>query len=264
VSRVDDVGVKDQDYLATMMRMLGAVDGWAARIDPDAVPGRPSPLGVLGPEDALAHPYELSHAAWHALSHAVDHLSCLRALLKDAHLIHMYAPYSLLRSAVENASAAVWLLQPDSGTERVTRRLRLAAVDIRQGEEVKELTGQSGSPSKQDRLDQVKAIAARAGCDEDKAVRGVGYAEIVRAAGADLPLGMKTVYLSWKLCSGITHGDFWATASGMERVEFPGAPAGTGSFKFSANVQLLMHLTLIAAGMAARGWQLYDQRSRAS
>jgi hypothetical protein len=88
--------------------------------------------------------------------------------------------------------------------------------------------------------------------------------EIVRAAGDKLPLGMKTTYLAWKLWSGITHGDFWATASGMDRIELPGAPVNAGAFKFSANVHLLMHLTLVAASMTARGWQLYNQLSQAA
>ncbi|MFF0372600.1 hypothetical protein [Micromonospora sp. NPDC005087] len=77
----------------------------------------------------------MSHAAWHSLSHAVDHLNCLRTLLKDAHMMHMYAPYPIPRG-VENACAAVWLLAPDDRAERILRRLRLAALDIRGGPSV--------------------------------------------------------------------------------------------------------------------------------
>jgi hypothetical protein len=71
--------------------------------------------------------YQLGHAALHAM----DHLHCLRALIADGQLLNMYTPYPLVRAALENASTAVWLLAPASRTERIIRRLRLAALDLR-------------------------------------------------------------------------------------------------------------------------------------
>ena len=70
----------------------GPVDDWLSRIDPGAERQRPAPGSPLRGDDDRTHPYETSHAAWHALSHAVDHLHCLRSLLRDAQVIHMYAP----------------------------------------------------------------------------------------------------------------------------------------------------------------------------
>ena len=68
---------------------------------------------MQGDDDRL-NPYHISHASWSSLSHAVDHLHCLRAVLRDAAIVPMYAPYTLVRAAFENACAAVWLLQPPS------------------------------------------------------------------------------------------------------------------------------------------------------
>src|SRR4051812_2912986 len=110
-----------------MLRLLGAVDGWLARIDPDADHHRPASGSPLSADDERTHPFQTSHAAWHALSHAADPLHCLRAVLRDAAAIHMYAPYALVRAALENASAAVWMLHPRGRIERVTRRLRYCA-----------------------------------------------------------------------------------------------------------------------------------------
>lgn len=172
MSRVDD---KDASHFEGLLRLLGELDGWAARIDPDAARPRPSPGSAMCADDERAHPYQLSHASWHSLSHSVDHLSCLRALLKDAGVIHMYAPYSLVRSALENASAAVWMLQPASRAERVARRLRFATSDIRNGEDAKRLIGKPGPRSLQERLDGVRDIAKRAGVAESEATRNVGY-----------------------------------------------------------------------------------------
>jgi hypothetical protein len=70
------------------------------------------------------------------------------------------------------------------------------------------------------------------------------------------------IYLSWKLCSGIAHGDFWTTWSAAQRVELPGTPDGVGTFRIEANVKLLMYVTTLATNLTRQGWQLYDQRSR--
>ena len=259
VSCVDD---KDGPHYEELLRLLGEVDGWLARIDPDHAgrPQQPAPGSPMRADDKLLHPYQLSHATWHSLSHAVDHLSCLLTLLKDAHVIHMYAPYSLVRSALENASAAVWMLRPASRTERVARRLRFAMNDIRNGEQAKRLAGTVGPRSERERVDQVRGIAKRAGVDVAEAVHRVGYWEIVKAAGTGP--GADVIPLIWKLCSGMTHGDFWTTWAAAERVELPGAPPGLGSFKITANVQTLMYVTTFTTQMTRLGWHMYDQRSR--
>lgn len=112
--------------------------------------------------------------------------------------------------------------------ERLARRLRFAVTDIRNGEEVKEITRQPGPRPRQERLDEVKAVAARAGIDGTSVSRGVGYKEVVQAAGGGTGPAADVTYVAWKLCSGIAHGDFWPTWSGMDRAELPGAPAGPG------------------------------------
>lgn len=177
-------------------------------------------------------------------------------------MIHMYAPYSLIRSALENACAAVWMLQPAPRAERVARRLRFAANDIRNGEDAKRLIDKVGPRSEQERLDQVRDIARRAGVDEGAVVRRVSYSEIVKAASSTLGGGAILIPLSWKLCSGMTHGDFWTTFGAAERAELPGAPPGLGTFKITANVKMLMYVTTFATDMTKLGWRLYDLRSR--
>jgi hypothetical protein len=260
VSSVDD---KDAPHYAGLLRVLSGLDPWLARIDP--VPGRPrpSPGSSLRADDKRVHPYELSHASWNSLIHAVDHLNCLRTLLRDAQVIHMYAPYSLVRSALENACATVWMLQPARRTDRLARRLRLAASDVRSNEQAKKLTGKVGPRSEAQRLEEIRSIASRSGVAEAEAVRKVGYGEIVRSAGS-MP-GPETVVipLIWRMCSGIAHGDLWTTLQIAERVDLPDAPPGMGSFKVTANVKTLRYVATFATQMTALGWRLYDQRSSA-
>jgi hypothetical protein len=252
---------KDALHLARMMWMLGPLDGWLARIDPDAARQRPMPGSALSADDEYLYPYRLSDAAWHALSHAVDHLSCLRAVVRDAGLIHMYAPFSLLRAALENASAAVWMLQPTVSQDRLTRRLRLAADDIRNDEKVRQLTGRAAVRPKWERLNEVREIAGRASLDERLVLSGTNYSEIVGAVRAD---GLPDDHIKaiWRLCSGFAHGDLW-TLNATVKTALPSAVPGVGSFKIEADTGLLAHVIQIAVGMTGKGWQLHDRLSMA-
>jgi hypothetical protein len=260
---VPSVEEHDRPHYEEMLRLLGQVDGWLARIDPATDHPRPDARSPLGADDQRTHPFQTSHAAWHALSHAVDPLHCLRSVLRDAHTIHMYAPYALVRAALENASAAVWLLHPSSRTERITRRLRLCALDVRSGERALRRIGGSRLRPENERLDELRAIAAHAGADAGAAVRRVTYGEVVEEAGAALASGSPATAFVWSLCSGITHGDFWTTINAAQHVELPGAPAGMVSMKITADVEKLKFATTVAVHMTMLGWRLYDERSRA-
>lgn len=253
----------DRPHYEEILLDLAQVDGWLARIDPDADYPRPTSGSPLFADDERTHPFQASHAAWHALSHAVDSLHCLRSVLRDAHTIHMYASYALIRAALENASAAVWMLHPGSRTERVTRRLRFCALDVRSGERALRPLGNAGLRPERERLDELRDIARRAGANAEMAVRRVGYGEIVEESGKALASGSQATMFVWRLCSGITHGDFWTTINAAERVELPGAPAEMVSLKITADVEKLEFATAVAIHMTMLGWRLYDERSLA-
>jgi hypothetical protein len=242
--------------------LLGRIDLWVQRMDPAS--GHPGPKAgsALEDDDQRVHPYEISHAAWHALSHAVDHLHMLRVALRDGKTINMYAPFTLLRAATENAAAAVWLLAPDNQTERILRRLRFAAGDIRQGEKVKTLLGSSGPRAEQVRLDDLRKIAAAEGISAVEAVKPIGYERIIEAATRDTRAKADLGRFIWRMCSGIAHGDLWATIGTTTRVDLPGAPAGMKHLRVSANMQALLLATMFAFESTALGWQLFDLRQR--
>jgi hypothetical protein len=69
------------------------------------------------------------------------------------------------------------------------------------------------------------------------------FGEIVKTAGDALSPGADITFFIWKLCSGITHGDFWTTPGAAQMAKLPGAPPGTGAFKIAANVKILMYVT---------------------
>lgn len=93
----------------------------------------PKPRSVLGVDDRLTAPLQLSHAAGYAISVAVDNLKALIALVRaDAGLtIYQVAQYPLLRSAVEGAALAVWLLGPEDRQTRILRLLQARMDEVR-------------------------------------------------------------------------------------------------------------------------------------
>jgi hypothetical protein len=252
---------EDGKHLADTIRILQQVQGREARTNADASRPRPAPRSPLRGDDDKAHPYDLSNESWRHLSTAVDHLSCLRAVLEDAKVVHMYAPFTLVRGALENACGAVWLLQPLQRTERLARGLRLALADVRHSEDVKQLTGNAGPRTRQARIDQINDIAKRAGLDAAALKGSAGYSEIVKAVDQNGPAN-NTIEVRWKLCSAYAHGDMWSTLGASQRTPIPdtGTRPGVGAFKIQANVSLLMHVTALAVNTTRRGWQLYDQR----
>jgi len=254
---------QDTTHLAEILSVLSQVEAWSARIGARPDGPHPAPRSPLCGDDRKAHPYEVSHSAWLFLSHSVDHLASLLALLGIAGFVSMYAPFTLVRGALENACAAMWLLQPDAQDDRLERRLRLAADDIRNGEQMKELLRQTGPRSEQERMDQVREIARSAGLGVARATKKASYYEIVRAADQSHSAGGRAV-ATWKLCSGYAHGDLWPTLGASRRTEMAVGPVeGVGAFMIEADLRLLLSVTALAVDLTRRGWQLYDQRCQA-
>jgi hypothetical protein len=253
---------EDGKHLAELLRVLREAEAWAVRTNHGGPRPLPAPGSAMRGDDERTAPYHLSHAAWHLLSNAVDHLSCLRALLGDAKIIHMYAPFSLVRGALENACGAVWLLQPPQRPDRLTRRFRLAIADIRNGEQARKLTGQLGPRTAQERIDEIHTSARRAGIEQAALKDKPGYSEIVKTVD-DSGLASSVIEASWRLCSGFAHGDWWSTLSVSRKTLVPESDReGVGTFKVEMNLGLLMRVTTIAVSETRHGWQLHDQRCR--
>src|SRR4051794_35524272 len=102
---VDDVVALALDDLFAKIRK------WQERslkVLPEEQPGS----DLLADDEATAY-VQTSHIVQAHVAYAVDHLNALRALIVDAELIPMGAGFTLIRAAIENACAVVWLLGPD-------------------------------------------------------------------------------------------------------------------------------------------------------
>jgi hypothetical protein len=256
------VEISEQDVYGVMLYELRRIGLWAQRLDGDGSGFQVRPGSELHADDLVLGDYALSHAAWSALAHAVDHLHMLRTGVDNGATAHPFAPYTLLRAAIENAATAVWLLTPDVQKERVTRRLRKAAADINMSEQIKKLIEQPGPRTRRERIADLRAIAAAQGIESGVALERIGFGEIVQLAGAEVECGAVLAQVMWHAGSGIAHGDQWATLTVPDRAPIPGSPLGVTNLRLTAGMNPLATMVLIATDLTVKGWDLFDQRRK--
>jgi hypothetical protein len=147
---------------------------------------------------------------------------------------------------------------PGAGGQPLTRAGKTYERAARNGSRHGTIYFADSSPA--GRLDDIAAIATRAGLGEEALKNRVSYTEIVKAVDATGAPG-SLVELSWKICSGLTHGDSWAAWSASRMTQIPSpVQDGVATLKMEANLSLLMQMTTLAVRLTGRGWQLHDQR----
>jgi hypothetical protein len=186
--------------------MFAFLDKWLAltseRRTPEVEPGS----SLAG--DARRIPaLQVAHAAWSAFADGGDHLDALRTLLVDTEAaLPIYAPFALVRSAIENAATAVWLLEPQRRGERLRRRLKLAHHEVwESGQALKLLPAAfAGDRSVQEIQADIRTLAVQLGLDPHDVAGRFSYEKVIWTAGE-------------------------ATGVGGDRFEPPGIPGGSDS-----------------------------------
>ena len=140
----------------------------------------------LAGDDAKTHPYDLSQGVAQSIAVAVDHLHCFRMTLTGTSdnvlRLHTYAPFTLLRGAIENAAIAVWVMSGASREERIVRHLRHELTSIKKLKKLLSLAGETVAPSTSERENELLAIADSCGIGRSKVTKEVTATEMVRAA----------------------------------------------------------------------------------
>lgn len=254
----------DEQLSAELLGVLKPVDQWLSRISPEGPRSLPEVRSGLADDDEHAQPFQISHAAWHSLVHAVDNLHLLRLVLRDLKIVPMFALYPLARSALENASIAVWLLAHPEQKERLKRRLRLAAANV-QAVEAAARTLNIGLPTSHgEHVDLLLAVARREGIDKGSLKESrLPMGELVKAAGGHTPVTARSAEFVWRMCSAFGHGDQWPTQVLSQLDALSGATEGVVHARVAADANALLLSTMTAIRMTLHAWRLYDQRSQA-
>lgn len=244
-------------------RLFERIDEWNAETDRPSAPVEPG--SALTGDDRKLPTLVNSGEAWSGFVRSVDNLHAVKTLLVDARVSHTFAPYSLIRSSIDNASATVWLLTPRQRVERLRRRLRLAHLDAYESGKIQKLTGQQPEPPGRPadvRISEIKDLARALRLDPDHICgRPQGYGEIVRMAAEASHLGSDPTELIWRLCSGFAHGRTWAAVAYLEREEHS-RRGNIVQVKFSSSPEQVLNLVRAAAVITATGRRLYEIRRR--
>ena len=96
-----------------------------------------------------------------------------------------------------------------------------------------------------------------------RVLRGLDYATIVRRAGELTKSGADATEATWRMCSGLAHGDASATIGLLDTEIVQQTAPGINLARVSPQVKLLVMATAIACGMTARAFHLLQQRGRA-
>jgi hypothetical protein len=249
--------------------MFAIIDRWVKATSTEPPPVEPgSPLAG----DARKSPgLPVAHAAWAGIIHSVDHLHALRALVGQAQVLNLGAPYTLMRSAMENAAIAVWLLEPPQRPERLRRCLKLALYDAwEEGNAHKLMPSEAleGKRSAEERKSAIRALAAELGLSGFPG-KGFKYEEAIRAAAkttfeneepsSDRLLPEDRAALVWRLCSAFAHGRPFASLSWLDR-KVVSSEGSSHVLWLTGGIERLMMVADCPVKFTGRALQLYEQR----
>jgi hypothetical protein len=257
----------DEDrQLQSVFRALGAVAQWE-RLTGGSGPSAPADGSDLAADDASLHPYQMSHAAWAAISAAVSHLGVLRDSLftrpsptEVRARLHTHGQAALVRCALETASRAVWLLESDDRQARLVRRLQQEWGESREIEEVRRVMGESAK-SKADRFDRLSPLAQQAGVDPAAIKERAEYTTIVSAASQHIDIDPAVTVVIWKACSSLAHGEARGQIAYLTKEILGEASPDVAQVQVTGNLLLLTTGVHAAVGITKTAFDLYAKRS---
>jgi len=217
----------------------------------------------LNGDDKATSPYHLSYAIRQCLAAGVDHLHAVKVLVIDQQVLHLAAPASLARGALENFATAYWILHPSSRTERVERALRWHAQNFKDQEKATASLSISRSHSLDEKLVRLEQIGAARQIPAKCIRRGytstaaVSYAD---SGATNLDLG---VLLPWQICSGFAHGRPWAYLGVSDRLESPNQEVDRLNVRLTNDHARALYPTLAAMRLLEQLLRLYQSRSGA-
>jgi hypothetical protein len=221
---------------------------------------RAQPRSSMAGDDRWSAPFQVSHAVNACIMAGIDHLHACKALIVDAHSLHVAAPASLVRGSLENMATAFWMLHPASRAERVTRCLRWHTINARDGQQALGSLGLTSPRSHEKRVAAIHAAAEEHGLDVAAVKRGYTSTAAVKYA-EEHTASLLGVLLPWQLCSGFAHGRMWATLAFSEREEKPTDDPDVLSVRFSTDLMRALYLVWTAMNLTDELLTLHAQRS---
>jgi len=254
-------GVAPEDVQRKWLQIAPLIDRVMSRLD--EVDGLPvERRSSLAGDDRASRPYQVSHALSLCLMAGVDHLHAAKSLVVNQQVLHLAAPSTLARGALENFAAAYWILGPVERRTRVERALRWHYKNAK--DQHTALSSIDASVSYEDRSGRIDVVSRRYGLDPRTLRRG--YASTTAVQYCDqhidrtrIPL---EVALPWRICSGLAHGRPWAYLGTLEHDEVAERQDGTVLLRVTSGLDLALYPLLAAMHLLEEFLRLRDARGR--
>ncbi|NRQ51564.1 hypothetical protein [Aeromicrobium stalagmiti] len=222
-----------------------------------------APGSKLAGDNKRTKPFQTSHACRAVIHAAVDHQHAVGALVMDAHALHTYAGATLVRAAIESASFAIWMLEPESKEERALRTFKWSAKDY--ADELRFEATSMGKPTniKAAVVERFGPAVERAGLSIVEVVKGVQSTEAVRAADAYAVRTGEVMrpMLYWQLASGFAHGRRWSTLAFAERQERDTDDPDVLNVRFSMSQDRVLQLAFASSAAIEMAIGLWESRA---
>lgn len=235
--------LSEEDAKSRWLTIGVQIDELGSRIDAfDPAPAEGSSLYV----DEANGAYQVAQAVHSCLTVGRDQLAALKMLVVVNRTVHLTAPATLTRGALEALSAGYWILRPTSRAERVARTAQWHAQN-RQYRAMAIGEGTSEPPP------AAAGDAKSAGTYMSSGP--VKYAETVAA--------LPGLFSAWQLCSGFAHALPWAYLSWSELTDEPitGVTNG-GRVAIKNSPARALYPTLPSVVLLTKLLDLYKRRSR--
>lgn len=213
--------IKEDDPSAARLlaHIVGQLDALASRFDSvQSIHAKPNSIDAA---DGLAsNPLHVGQYVNYCLLAAADCCRSAAALVQqDGELVlPVVALHPLLRSAIEHAAMAIWILDGDSRKVRVLRRLQAAHAELthekalitsavvgRTTAEIQEALRQNAQAAKRQNS-YMRAIAKANGIQsDDYENRLPSWEEIIRLAGEAIDIEHDRLVTMWRFASGLSH-----------------------------------------------------------
>lgn len=241
----------------TMAECFEKIQEWHDSVSETRPVAKNSALDIA---DQLSEPFRSSHTISFYILTAIDHLHALRALLLDAHAQHIFAPYTLIRSAIENAATAMWIMSDSAPRAIVVRSLKMEHVNHRDVERAYETLGLKPDEMRSELLD---GVITRNGMQKDGIKASPpGFLKVLGDVAKAHNLDT-TPALIWQLCSGATHGRNWASVVlAMLEAEDDGR-AQVISGKLTSDEKAIAHALLVVVPLVERTLNMHRSRCNA-
>ena len=215
----------------------------------------------LGRVDGLTVPFEASQMARMFALVAADNLRQVDRMLRTS--LPPFAPYSMIRSAIEASSLGLWILDAKGEQMAASRTLRIYRQNIASDRTMWKTVVKSNSEPHDDLHKTAEAThRALRGMDQSHFERAVRSSAIIEAvdekhSGAELqPLSGLEV---WRICSSIVHANPVSMMHLLER--HPDGKIGESATRTS-RLSFVASFYVIACNRSERLIETFHSRSR--